>query len=95
MGIRPEITNMKAIKQNEVNIIHCFEVTNGDIDIKVQNGVRLYGKLQEYPIAVKKKFGEYYYPEKGMFSPNRWLTEKEKEYLTNYLEDRFNITIEN
>jgi hypothetical protein len=79
----------------KIDIVHCIECTNGDIDIKVQNGVRFYGEKQSYPITVKKKFGEYHYSDNSMFSPDKWLNSEQKQELTEYIEDRFNISIEN
>ena len=78
----------------EIEILECIECTNGSIDIRLQNGVRMYGKLQTYPITVKKKYGEYKYSDNSMFSPDNWLNPEEKQELTEYIEDRFNISIQ-
>lgn len=78
----------------QLEIKHSIECTNGNIDIKVTNGTRTCGKLQEYPITVKKKFGEYHYSDSPMFSPDNWLSNKEKKELTKEIEGKYNITIE-
>jgi hypothetical protein len=90
-----KIGNKQLKMPNSINVKHCIECSNGDIDIKVQNGVRFYGEKQSYRITVKKQFGKYHYSDNSMFSPDKCLNQQEKEELTAYIEDRFNIEIEN